>query len=202
MDKELLRLATLHFHQFKDGDCRAFEFFFKQHFNNLVGFGVQFIGDEDKARSVAQDAFIKLWENREKVQKINGVKAFLYRSAKTDCLNLLRHHKVVQKYRSKTLHERERSLHIEILNSMQFDSVTLSELELHIDKSIEELPNKCKQVFLKKRLENKKNIEIAEELGITIKAVEANITRATKFLKLRLSNYLYLLFIYCILRFL
>ena len=201
MEKEHLSLTDFRFLQFREGDRRAFEYYFKEYYNSIVGFGTQFIGDKDKARSVAQDAFIKLWENREKVQKINGIPSFLYRSVKTDCLNLIRHHKVVRKYKSRQLQERESHLHTEILNSLNFDSVTFSELENLIEKSIEELPDKCKQVFLKKRFENKKNKEIAQELGITIKAVEANITRATKFLKLRIANYVIITFFYAFLHF-
>ena len=201
MEKGQLSLADFRFLQFREGDRRAFEYYFKEYYNSIVGFAIQFIGDKDKAGSIAQDAFIKLWENREKVQKINGIRSFLYTSVKTDCLNLIRHNKVVRKYESKRLQARESSLHTEILNSLNFDSVTFSELESLIEKSIEELPDKCKLVFVKKRFENKKNKEIADELGITLKAVEANITRATKFLKLRLSHYVLLIIIYCFLQF-
>tara|TARA_R110002049_G_scaffold58385_2_gene158871 strand:+ start:4712 stop:5317 length:606 start_codon:yes stop_codon:yes gene_type:complete len=201
MKKAQLSLADFRFLQFKEGDRRAFEYYFKAYNNSIVGFGIQFIRDKDKARSIAQDAFIKLWENREKVQKINGIQSFLYTSVKTDCLNLIRHNKVVRKYESKKLHEREISLNTEILNSLNFDPLTFSELQSLIEKSIEELPDKCKLVFVKKRFENKKNKEIADELGITLKAVEANITRATKFLKLRLSHYVIQIIIYCFLQF-
>lgn len=201
MEQGQLSLADFRFLQFREGDRCAFEYYFKEYYNSIVGFAIQFIGDKDKAGSIAQDAFIKLWENREKVQKINGIRSFLYTSVKTDCLNLIRHNKVVRKYESKQLQARESSLHTEILNSLNFDSVTFSELESLIEKSIEELPDKCKLVFVKKRFENKKNKEIADELGITLKAVEANITRATKFLKLRLSHYVLLIIIYCFLQF-
>lgn len=201
MEKGQLSLADFRFLQFREGDRRAFEYYFKEYYNSIVGFAIQFIGDKDKAGSIAQDAFVKLWENRGKVQKINGIRSFLYTSVKTDCLNLIRHNKVVRKYESKQLQARESSLHTEILNSLNFDSVTFSELESLIEKSIEELPDKCKLVFVKKRFENKKNKEIADELGITLKAVEANITRATKFLKLRLSHYVLLIIIYCFLQF-
>ena len=101
MEKELISSADFRFIQFKEGDRRAFEYYFKKYYDSIVGFGIQFIGDQDKARSIAQDAFIKLWENREKVQKINGIPSFLYTSVKCDCLNLIRHNKVVRKYESK-----------------------------------------------------------------------------------------------------
>jgi RNA polymerase sigma-70 factor (ECF subfamily) len=180
----------IRFCHFKKGDERAFEYFFKIYFNSIVGFSMQFLGDEDMSRSISQEAFIKLWLNREKVQKINGIKSFLYTSAKTDCLNVIRHKKVVDKYSTILLQERENQLNIEVLNSLEFDPMSVTELENLIEKSIEELPEKCKLVYTKRRIENKKNEEIADELGISVKAVEANMTRALKILKVRLSNYL------------
>lgn len=190
MDKVLLNSDELRFRQFKNGDEHSFSFYFKAYYNSIVGFCMQFIGDEDKAKSVSQEAFIKLWLNRKKVQKVNGIKSFLYTSAKTDCLNLIRHKEVVKKYKNFQLQEKEDELNLEILNSLNFDSLSFSELEKQIEKSIAELSERCQLVFIKSRRENKKNKEIAKELGISVKAVEANITKALKFLKLRLSDYL------------
>ncbi len=73
---------------------------------------------------------------------------------------------------------------------MHFDSLELTELEVLINKVIAELPEKTKQVYLKKRFENKKNEEIAIEMGVTQKAVEAHMTKALKILKEQLSDYL------------
>ncbi len=195
MSKKVVSIAESHFSNFQKGNERAFEYFFKAYFNAIVGFCMQFLGDEDKSKSVAQEAFIKLWQNREKVQKVNGIRAFLYTSAKSDCLNIIRHQKVVTKYSNTRLQERENQLNQDVLNSLNFDSLNFSELETLIDKAIAELPEKCKIVFLKRRRENKKNKEIAEELGITVKAVEANMTRALKELKSKLSHYLPLVLI-------
>lgn len=190
MGKVLLNSDELRFRLFKNGDERAFSFYFNTYYNNIVGFSIQFLGNEDKAKSVSQEAFIKLWVNRKKVKKITGIKSFLYTSAKTDCLNLIRHEEVVKKYQNSQLQEKENELNLEILNSLNFDSLSFSELEKQIEKSIAELSERCRLVFIKSRRENKKNKEIAKELGISVKAVEANITKALKFLKLRLSDYL------------
>jgi RNA polymerase sigma-70 factor (ECF subfamily) len=73
---------------------------------------------------------------------------------------------------------------------MNFDTVMLTELEDLIEGSVNELPDKCKQVFKMRRADYKKNKEIAVELNISIKAVEANMTRALKHLKNKLSDYL------------
>lgn len=201
MDKKHLSADEFRFLRFRKGDERAFEFYFKEYYNRIVGFCMQYVADEDKARSIAQEAFIKLWMNRKKVQKINGIRAFLYTSSKTECLNLIRHKKVAQKYRSDRLQEKEDLLHAEILGSLNFDPFAFSELEGLIKEAIEDLPERSRLVFIKKRVESKKNKEIAEELGITLKAVEANMTRAMKFLKSRLSDYLSAILAWCILHF-
>lgn len=196
MDAIKLNSEEQRFISFKQGDRRAFEFYFDFYFGKITGFCTQFLGDSDEAQSVAQDACIKLWLNRGKVEKLSGVKSFLYTSAKTQCLDILRHRAVINKYRNIKLNEQETVLNSEILSAMKFDNVSFMELEELVEKTISKLPQKCKMVFLKSRYENKKNNEIAEELNISIKAVEANITRALKYFRIELSHYLvFLLFI-------
>lgn len=186
------------FISFKKGDKKAFEFYFDFYFGKITGFCTQFLGDDDEAQSVAQEAFIKLWLNRAKVQKISGVKSFLYTSAKTQCLDVLRHRAVKGKYLNVKLNEQEVRFNSEILSSLNFDDVSFAELEALVEKTILKLPLKCKTVFIKSRYENKKNHEIAEELNVSVKAVEANITRALKYFKVELSDYLVLLmFVIC-----
>ena len=175
---------------FKEGNDAAFEKVFKSDYNRIVGFCQQFISDKDVAKSLAQDAFVKLWLNREKIESINGIHSFLYTSAKTDCLNSIRHQKVISKYRDQQLQIKEGELNREILESFDFDQLELNELEKMINQSISELPEKCRLVFMLSRFEGKKNSEIAEELDISIKSVEANMTRALKSLRIKLAEYL------------
>ncbi|MEX0314712.1 MAG: RNA polymerase sigma-70 factor [Allomuricauda sp.] len=189
MERRLTEHEEYQFQQFKNGCETAFKSFFEEYHGQIVGFCMQFIGDLDKSKSVAQDAFINLWLNREKVRELKGIRSFLYTSARSSCLNLLRHKKVVCNYNNQYLKQRERQINLEVLQAMEFDSATLSELERLIQTSIKELPERCKRVFNMSRFDNKKNKEIAEELSISVKAVEANMTRALKSLKHSLSNY-------------
>ncbi|MCT4602801.1 MAG: RNA polymerase sigma-70 factor [Marinifilum sp.] len=175
---------------FKDGDEKIFESIFSSYYNQIIGFCIQFVGDNDKAQSIAQEAFIKLWMNREKVEKYNGILSFLYTAAKTECLNFIRRKSVTSKYENRQLQLIEDELNREVLDRFDFNSIEISELEKLIYQSIEDLPEKCKLVFIKSRMEDKTNKEIAEELNISIKAVEANMTRALKFLRERLTDYL------------
>lgn len=183
------------FHSFKQGDETAFKFFYDKYFKRIQSFSIQFIYDQDEAENLAQEALLHLWQSRENVESINGIQAFLFTYAKSKCLNLIRHNKVKNKFKNDLLNHKERELNIEVLNSIQFDPLELTELERIIQESISYLPPKTREVFIKKRFENKKNAEIAEELGVSLKAVEAHMTKALKILKTRLSDYLFLIFI-------
>ncbi|WP_369012935.1 RNA polymerase sigma-70 factor [Flavobacterium anhuiense] len=183
------------FHSFKEGDETAFKFFYDKYFKRIQSFSIQFIYDQDEAENLAQEALLHLWQSRENVESLNGIQAFLFTYAKSKCLNLIRHNKVKNKFKNDLLNHKERELNIEVLNSIQFDPLELTELERIIQESISYLPPKTREVFIKKRFENKKNAEIAEELGVSLKAVEAHMTKALKILKTRLSDYLFLIFI-------
>ncbi|WKL49352.1 RNA polymerase sigma-70 factor [Flavobacterium pectinovorum] len=183
------------FESFKEGDQAAFTYFYDKYFRRIQAFSVQFVYDKDEAENLAQEALLYLWQNKESVDSINGIQSFLYTYAKSKCLNMIRHNKVKDKFKSDILNQKERELDIEILNSIQFDTLELTELERIIHESINELPPKTREVFIKKRFENKKNAEIAEEMQVTLKAVEAHMTKALKILKTKLSDYLFLLFI-------
>ncbi len=70
------------------------------------------------------------------------------------------------------------------------DYLEQSELELKVKESIDGLPDSCRQVFILSRFEEKKYKEIAEELGISIKTVEGQMSRALKILREKLGAYL------------
>lgn len=187
--------------RFKNGDEKAFETIFKSDYNKIVGFCNQFVNDRERAKNQAQEAFINLWLNREKIATFNGIRSFLYTYAKSACLNYIRHEKVVSKYSDKQLQQKENLLNREVLESFDFNSLEFSELEELILRSIDELPEKCRQVFVMSRFDGKTNKEIAEELGISVKSVEANMTRALKALKSNLSDYLPLVLIQIIMQY-
>lgn len=188
-------LENQNFESFKEGNETAFGYFYEKYFRRIQSFCVQFIYDAEEAENLAQEAFVHLWQNRDSVDSINGIQSFLYTYSKSKCLNLIRHNKVKDKFKNDLLNQKERELDIEVLNSISFDTLELTELERIIQESISDLPPKTREVFIKKRFENKKNSEIAEEMQVTLKAVEAHMTKALKILKTKLSDYLFLIFI-------
>lgn len=178
------------FRRFKSGDEAAFERIFKAHYHKIAGFCSQFTGDAETAGNIAQEAFINLWLNREKIETLNGIVSFLYTSARSGCLNDIRHKKVISRYQEHYLQAKEDQLNREILESFDFSSLEYLELEELIRQAVAKLPEKCRQVLIMSRFEGKKNQEIADELQIAVKSVEANMTRALRSLKADLSAYL------------
>ena len=184
------------FESFKEGDETAFTYFYDKYFRRITAFSIQFIYDKDEAENLAQEALLYLWQNKETVESLNGIQSFLYTYAKSKCLNMIRHNKVKDKFKSEVLNQKERELDTEILNSISFDILELTELEHLIHGSINKLPPKTREVFIKKRFEQKKNVEIAEEMQVTLKAVEAHMTKALKLLRNSLSDYITIIFLF------
>lgn len=190
MNTEKNNLNKFFFRRFTEGDELAFEYIFKTNYNQLVGFCFQFINNGEVAKEIVQEAFVNLWLNRQRIEKITGINSFLYTSAKSSCLKHIRHKHVVEKYSNSKLNMVEKQLQFDTLESLDFNSLENVELNELIQRSIKKLPEKCRLVFEMKRFEGKTNKEIAEEMGITVKSVEANMTRALKTLKTNLSEYL------------
>ncbi|MEM0576087.1 RNA polymerase sigma-70 factor [Flavobacterium polysaccharolyticum] len=181
------------FTAFKEGDQAAFSYFYSKYFLKIQSFSLQFLYDSNDAENLAQEAFVYLWEKREGIESIGGIPSFLYTFTKSKCLNMIRHKKVKDKFQSNFLNEKQRELDVEILNTIQLDTLELTELESIIQESISNLPPKTREIFIKKRFENKKNAEIAQEMGVSLKAVEAHVTKALRILKAKLSDYLFLI---------
>ncbi|MGY5353991.1 RNA polymerase sigma-70 factor [Wenyingzhuangia sp. IMCC45467] len=179
-----------HFENFVTGSEKAFEYFFHKYYNHILGFSINILNEEQEAEHITQEAFVNLWTNRAKIEKCTGIESFLYTYAKSKCLNSIRHHKVKKRYVDDSLNAKEQQLNYEVLRSMEFDAFDLVELKELIQQAIDDLPIQTKIIFEKKRFQDKMNKEIAEELGVSIKTVEAHITKALKYLKLSLSSYL------------
>ncbi|MEZ4858936.1 MAG: sigma-70 family RNA polymerase sigma factor [Flavobacteriaceae bacterium] len=126
-------------------------------------------GDEDQANDLVQEAFIKLWQNCEKVPK-EKAKSFLYTVANNMFLNEVAHKKVVLKHAQLQPHK---------INE-QSPEYLLEEKQYHekLQKAIANLTEAQRTAFLLNRIEGKKYAEIAEILGISVKAVEKRMSQA------------------------
>ena len=167
-------------------DQLAFEQLFKSHFAHLCNFAYQFVPDMDSAKDITQKVFILLWENRENINPDQSIKSYLFTAVKNRCLNHIRDQK---KYRSRIL---DVDIH-DIDISFEEDQMAVDELEGKVARALSQLPEKCRQVFEMSRYQNKKYQDIATALDISVKTVEAHMSRALKGLRADLKDYLYFL---------
>ncbi len=163
-----------------------FETLFRSEFKGLCFFAQKYVKDYDTAREIVQDSFINLWEKRATVDSSRSVKSYLTATIHNKCHNYLRDNK---KFNTNLL-EIENLIEISGIS----DNDILVEQELHqtIQIAIEALPDKCREIFILNRYENLKYQEIADKLEISIKTVEAQMSKALQHMRLRLAGYLIL----------
>ena len=165
---------------------KKFEELFRNYFSVLCLFANKIIPDFDSAKEVVHEVFINLWERRNKVDATKSFKSYLYTSVHNRCLNFVRDHKKFQQ-----------NIDIERIKHEEFsensDSIVEIEMREKIINTIDSLPEKCKKVFELSRYEGFKYSEIAQKLNISVKTVEAQMSKALKILRENLIEYLTIL---------
>lgn len=165
-------------------DKRAFEELFRSFFPSLVLFAQKYVPDQDTAKEIVHNVFINLWEKRQQVDTSSTLKSYLFTSVHNRCLNYIRDQKKFDK--DETIFQR--------LDSSDFtdgvDRLEEQELEQRIYDALQALPEKCREIFMLNRFEGLKYGEIAEKLGISVKTVETQMSKALKILREKLIDYL------------
>lgn len=168
---------------------RKFETLFKEHFTGLCYFAQKYLGDLDSSKEVVHAVFVKIWENRAEFDFEKSAKSYLFTSVYNRSMNVIRDNK-------KFTTSDDDDSHARIMETGEFtDSMELAELEGKIKESIQKLPEKCREIFQLNRFEGKKYAEIAESLNISVKTVEAQMSKALKTLRVDLKDYLYALIV-------
>lgn len=171
----------------------AFDVTFTVYYPRLVAFAKEYV-PEDDALNFVQDAFITLLDRNPRFENENQLQSYLYSSVKNKCLMFLRHEKVKRKYSDqKIATSTQFYLDVEALERLNTTPIAFMEIEQMINDTLEELPSRCREIFVLSRVEGKRNSEIANMLNISEKAVEAQITKALKIFRIRLKDYLALL---------
>ena len=135
-------------------------------------------GDYSLAKDIVQDVFVKTYEFRKRLNPEFSIAGFLYRSIYNQFINTYHKNKSLLK-----VHDE----YVRFLNQI-IDETSDSEYDKLIkivNKSINNLPKRCKEIFVLSKKEGYTNLEISEILNISIKTVEAQITIAFKSIRLQ-----------------
>jgi RNA polymerase sigma-70 factor (ECF subfamily) len=160
---------------------------FRSHFAGLCFFAQKYVKDIDTAKEIVQDAFLSLWEKRDTIDMDRQVKSYLTMIIHNKCTNYLRDNR---KFDTNIL-QIENLLDVPEYEST--DSLVTGELKVSIESAINELPEKCREIFVMNRYENLKYQEIADKLQISVKTVETQMSKALQHMRLRLAAYLTIL---------
>ena len=163
---------------------KELEVLFHQHYGDLVNFVNSFLNDALASEEVVQDLFFNLWQKRNEIEFKSSVRSYLYSAARNQSLNVLKHISIRESY--KVHNEAKRNEE----EQQAGDTMEVKELEERISSAIAQLPESRQKIFVMSRYEGKKYREIAEELDISVKTVEAQMGKALAFLKGQLQDYL------------
>lgn len=172
-----------------------FEEIYVSWFSRMKYFALEYVVSEEDAENIVQDVFTELWERKEILAYDVNLVALLFTSIKNRCIDLLRHRIVVKEAVNLIQEEYQATLRMKLASLELFDQSLLSEQDIEriITEVVDSLPEKCREIFIKSKIEGKKQKDIAAELNISLKTVENQMDIAYKKIKSELKDYLPLL---------
>lgn len=177
----------------------------QQRFTRLVNeyqgrftrFAYSYVQDRGMAEDIVMEAFFYYWERRHELKTDTNVPAYIVTTIKHKCLNYLEHQRVQYQLAEnvREIQAWELQTRIFSLQACEPEELFTAEVREIVNKSLTQLPEQTRRIFLMSRYENKSHKEIAGVLGITTKGVEFHISKALKLLREELRDY-YPLLIY------
>jgi RNA polymerase sigma-70 factor, ECF subfamily len=167
--------------ELKRGNPEAFKEVFRLLYPRLKGYCKLFVTNESEVEDIIQECFITLWDKRETIDIQKRIESFLFVIIRNKCLNFLKNQKLEsENIPPENLRVAELQ-HLYQLDLAEKEEKSLEEMLIQSFKeSVNTLPEKMREVFVKCKLEGKKQKDVAEELGISIKMVEKQISKAKK----------------------
>lgn len=166
---------------------KDFDKIYVSYFPRMHRFAKEYVLLDEEAENIVQDVFMVLWEKRDTLEIQISLSSYLFSLVKNRCLDYLRHKVIAEQYEQE-LHAKLRSL-----EHLNYTFTSEEELEKMFVSAMEKLPPRCREIFLKSRLEGKKYREIAEEMSLSVNTVENQMALALKKLRVELKEYLPLL---------
>ena len=164
----------------KLGNSKAYDFLMNSFYQKLCGYAYTLSHDHAAAEDIVQDVFVKVWSNKKQINTSFSIKSYLYKSVYNEFINQYRKNKPVFFLEKKYLE----SVDLVVENTRE----NLDDLLQLVDKQINELPPKCREIFLLNKKEGLTHLEISEYLNISTKTIEGHMTRAFKILRNKLHS--------------
>lgn len=158
------------------GDNNAFKNLFLDYFPKIKYFISHLIKSDLIAEDLAQDIFIKIWENKESLTAINSFNSYVYRMAKNAVINHLKSQGFEKTYVAYITQKDENQASSE-------EDLFAKEIELLVRLTVEKMPPQRKKIYELSRIKGLKNEEIAKLLSLSKKTIENHLNLALKEIK-------------------
>lgn len=162
---------------------KAIDLIFRQYYKMCHLSAIRIVKDEHIAEDIVQEVFMGLWKKRGQHVIKTALKAYLKRSVVNRSLNHIRDLKI-------KFDEEDKIPNLSSMEQGALKGLETDELEAKINEAINSLPERCRVVFTLSRFENMSYQKIADELQISIKTVENQISKALKMLRIVINPYL------------
>lgn len=166
-------------------DIRSnFDRIYLTYYFRMYRFAKEYVLFDEDAENIVQDVFLLLWEKCEVLDIQISLVSYLFTLVKNKSLDYLRHKVIADEYKE------ELSAKLASLESLNYSFTSDEEIEQILMSAIDKLPERCRQIFIKSRIEGKRNREIAQDLNLSLSTVENQMTIALKRLRVELKDYL------------
>jgi len=172
----------------REGDENSFSKIFHLYYEDLCRFTLNYTAAPDVAEDIAQDIFLGIWRKRKTLKVEGSFKSYIFKTARNNALNYLRHKKIEVKWKKKE--KRENKILSNSPDKEIQQSESFKELEKAIEEAIDQLPERRKLIFSLSRDEGLTYQEISIVLDISVKTVETQIRRSKITLRELLAKYL------------
>jgi RNA polymerase sigma-70 factor (ECF subfamily) len=173
----------------KQGNEQALKEIFTRYNKLLYSYAYKKLEDQEEAKDLVQDLFIRLWSNRESFLLKTSLPSYLFRAVRNRALDIFAHKKIKSDYVASF------QAFIDLPQSTTDYLVREKDISALIDREIQSLPPKMREIFILSRKENYSHKEIAKKIGISEETVTKQIKRALKILRLRLKLVLIIAFL-------
>lgn len=170
----------------------SFDEIYSIYYPKLVRFSNEYVLSIHDAENIVQDCFLYVWEQKQTLPSINNINAFLFRLVKNKCIDFLRR-KILEETKKKNLQETYiREFSYKLLSIESFNDMSLSdeEIETIIYDAINNLPEKCREIFILSKVKGLKYEEIAQQLEISPNTVRNQVSIALSKMRESLKNHL------------
>ena len=172
-------------------DDRNFEDIYLKYFPRLLRFAQEYVIVREEAENIIQDVFMTLWERRDDLKIHISLASYLFILIKNRCIDHLRRKKHAEtgKKQMQEAFTNEQQMKLYSLEALDPALISDSDIEQIINRAIDSLPPKCREIFILNKIDGKKYREIAQELNISLSTVENQMSIDLRKLREQLKDY-------------